>query len=519
MQSGNRIEEMMKYKKGTIFLLVALLLSGCDRFPSSSSNQNSNSSNTSGSEQNNKQKLDFFAMNDFHGALLEDSSYSEPGLAKAATFLKEKKSSGPDSTLIISSGDMWQGTFESYHSKGNVVTEAMNEIGFDAMTIGNHEFDWGSQYIEENALLANFPLLGANIMEYPNTSKKSHIGEEYKIFEKSGVKIGVIGMIGQDQITSITSRLVEDITFASPTPLVKSLSQKLRREENVDLVVLSLHAGQESVDNSLTSEGHVDVVFNAHTHKNEIQVKHGVPFIQGGDKGKYISHIQLEFDLSTRKAQTIIHQNIDVASLNIVPDEEVSEIINNFKLSSDILGNTYIGKATGDFTSYSGLANISNYATAQEAVKQGYNIDFVISNKTRETLYSGDVYYRDLFKGLPFDNAIYIAKASGKDIKYEAKYSSTNFYRVKDYAVLGDNTFYTVAIIDYMLLHQNINKQYNYFSDYVPSLHYIDILEDAAGAPFYPRDLVKELFFAAPNNELSSYDSLFTNNRYSSLTA
>ncbi|HZJ89543.1 MAG TPA: metallophosphoesterase [Bacilli bacterium] len=100
---------------------------------------------TSGTE-----TFSFYAINDLHGALHARPEIAEPGLAKAGALLKAKKQERPDNTVILSTGDMWQGTFEAYHSKGEVVTLAMNEIGFDLMAIGNHEFDWGPEYILDN---------------------------------------------------------------------------------------------------------------------------------------------------------------------------------------------------------------------------------------------------------------------------------------------------------------------------------------------------------------------------------
>ncbi len=162
-----------------------------------SGDTNSDTSSHSGSDRptSGTEVVDFYAINDFHGAISPDAYFGEPGLARVATYLKDKKDDKPDNTVIISSGDMYQGSYDAYHNRGRVVTESMNEIGFDSMTIGNHEFDWGTADILDNVGWADFPLLGANIMEYPNTSVKSSIGEEYVIIERGFLKIGIIGVI------------------------------------------------------------------------------------------------------------------------------------------------------------------------------------------------------------------------------------------------------------------------------------------------------------------------------------
>ncbi len=505
----------MKSKKIFLTALFALLLSSC--------NINSSNIGASSSEEVHEkpttgmQVVDFYAINDFHGALLENHDFNEPGLAKVASFLKEKKINKPDQTVLLSSGDMWQGTFEAYHSKGEVVTTAMNDIGFDAMAIGNHEFDWGPSYITENSEVADFPLLGANIMKYPETDEKSEIGEEYVVLERGDLKIGVIGAIGKDQITSITSSNVADIHFADPTDIVINLSNKLRNEEEVDIVVLTIHTGHQSVDDRLARGGYVDAVFNAHTHRYEIQEKYGVPFVQGGDKGRYISHIQLTYDFAHNKLHVTGRENLNVDSLNLAPDPAVTNIIAGYKDESDIAANEFIGYATNDLDRYNILPNVANYVTALKAEQLNYDIDFVITNNAREDILSGDIYYRDLFKGLPFDNAIYIARATGRNLLSQVSYGA-KFYRVNDYESLKANEYYTVAAIDYMLLHQNASKHYNYFTDYNPATDYIDILKDSAGNPLYPRDIVAEYFGTLQDKTLDPTSVLYNNDRYNNIT-
>jgi 2',3'-cyclic-nucleotide 2'-phosphodiesterase (5'-nucleotidase family) len=119
----------------------------------------------------------FYAVNDFHGSVLENSSYYyEGGLAKVGGKLKALKAADPEHTFIISSGDMWQGSLESNSNYGALVTEVMNNIGFDSMTIGNHEFDYGQSYIQTNRKAANFPFLAGNIRTYSNVVPSARLG-------------------------------------------------------------------------------------------------------------------------------------------------------------------------------------------------------------------------------------------------------------------------------------------------------------------------------------------------------
>ena len=114
-------------------------------------------------------------------------------------------------TVVLSSGDMWQGSAESNLTRGAIITEWMNEMDFVSMTLGNHEFDWGSEYIDANRELAEFPILAINIFD-KSTGERADYCEASVIVERNGVKIGIIGAIG-DCKSSISSSYVTDVDF------------------------------------------------------------------------------------------------------------------------------------------------------------------------------------------------------------------------------------------------------------------------------------------------------------------
>ena len=98
--------------------------------------------------------VDLYAINDFHGAVNNISS--------VGGYLKERKNSNAN-TVLINSGDMFQGSIESNSNRGKLLTDCMDVIGFDAFTYGNHEFDWGLNNLESLAQASSTKFLGANI--------------------------------------------------------------------------------------------------------------------------------------------------------------------------------------------------------------------------------------------------------------------------------------------------------------------------------------------------------------------
>ena len=258
--------------------------------------------------------VDFFAVNDLHGKIKDTDS--QPGVDELSSYLEARTKQG--NTVLLSVGDMWQGSSESNLTKGALMTEWMNELDFACMTLGNHEFDWGTQYIEENSKLAEFPFLAINVYDR-ETGRPVDYCKPSVTVEVSGLKIGIIGAIG-DCYSSISADKTQDVYFKTGnqlTALVKAESEKLR-EQGVDFIVYTLHDGYDSSKNSVStmtpsaissfydtslSNGYVDLVFEAHTHQRYVYTdSYGVYHVQAGGENRAISNVQITFDTGSGEA-------------------------------------------------------------------------------------------------------------------------------------------------------------------------------------------------------------------------
>lgn len=123
---------------------------------------------------------------------------------------------------------MFQGTAVSSLCHGDVVVDAMNYIGFDAMTIGNHEFDWGIENLRRltDGDTANneagFPILGANII-YKETGEPVEWARPYAVIERQDIKIGIIGVLGADLTNDILGSIIAEYEFIDPLPVIKNI--------------------------------------------------------------------------------------------------------------------------------------------------------------------------------------------------------------------------------------------------------------------------------------------------------
>jgi metallophosphoesterase (TIGR00282 family) len=170
--------------------------------------------------------LDLFAINDLHGKFLD--SDAQIGVDELTTYLKNAYET-EDHVILLSSGDMWQGSSESNLTKGFIITEWMNELDFVSMTLGNHEYDWGETYVEYNATLAGFPFLAINIYDR-ETNERAAYCKSSVLVQRGGARIGIIGAMG-DCYSSISGEMSGGFYFKTGrelTELVKAESERLR---------------------------------------------------------------------------------------------------------------------------------------------------------------------------------------------------------------------------------------------------------------------------------------------------
>ncbi len=493
------------------FAMVCILLVGCVP-PTTPDNPIGGGGNDNVKE---VRTVDFYAINDFHGAV--------DNMSTVAGYLTEQKHKNANS-IVISSGDMFQGSMESNSNYGKLLSQCMDDVGFDAFTYGNHEFDWGLTKLQELAQSSRTPFLGANIYHWDANTRQfgtfaDELAREYVVKTlPNGLKIGIIGVIGQRQITSISANLVQTIGFKDVADVIPSLAHKLRNDLDCDVVVVSAHTGQETfLENEYFDvTEYADAVFCAHTHQKEISQKNGVPFIQGGSYGRNVSHVVLSVGIdgkvTAKKSENIAYQyswpnKVSVQTLIDNSNEKIQSEANEVLANFDNELNAYLGvprlvcHAIANFVT-------NNYAQ--------YDVALAMVNQGRSGIGYGELTYSELYQSIPFDNTVYIANVSGADIYKEASYSGNEIWRINGQAIEDSDTkFYKIAVIDYLLFHQNANRNYDYFpSAFSANNTFTPVpLENSNYDIYNYRFITKD--FLMENTEINSsyynYDNDFTN--------
>ena len=445
--------------------------------------------------------FDFYALNDLHGKF--DDTDSQGGVDELSTYLANAYNTD-DNVILLSSGDMWQGSFESNSTKGLIITDWMNELDFVSMTLGNHEYDWGEESIKANVALAEFPFLAINIYERDTNERVDYV-QSSVLVERGGMKIGIIGAIG-DCYSSISGDKVEEVYFktgAALTELVKAESEKLRAE-GADYIVYSIHGGFGSnssasmvqtsslrgyYDASLSKDGYVDLVFEGHTHRSyACEDEYGVPHFQNGGDNSGISHVEVRLNFANGYDRVSVSEIIKPSRYANLEDHPiVDELLQKYADQVDA-GKLVLGQNSRlrNSTELKGLVADLYYEAGIERWGDKYDIALgggFISVRSPYDLAAGEVKYSDLNSLLPFDNQLVLCSISGRDLKN--KFFETN------------NSNYYIAYGDYgASIRNNIDYNATYYiitDTYCSSYAYNHLtVVDYYDAGVYARDLIAD---------------------------
>lgn len=417
-------------------------------------------------------ELYIYSVNDFHGMIFEDDNGA--GISKLGNYLHNLND---ENSIILSAGDMFQGTAVSSMSRGNVIVDAMNYIGFDAMTIGNHEFDWGDKEIikfidgDYSNGEAQFPLLAANIYD-KKTNQLASWATPYTIINKMGIKIGIIGIIGEDQESDILASYVANYSFEDELSAIKKYTKILRNEENCDIVIVSSHSDTKDINRtiaSLTGEYYVDAVLNGHTHQQyfgEEGRSSGVslPFVQSGCYGRYIGVISLEYSFKEQKVVDCSASTVRAKAVSSTESQELNAIISNYQEYIDIaneelgVSGVYLSKTSGGYWAATALCEA--YEGALGIVNTGG-----IRSNGFPIEYGDMITYGDIFEIMPFENMVRTVELSGDVIISKLlPYNGSSYYisnnvdcdaQTINGVKIDRNKYYKVVTIDYLFEQTN----------------------------------------------------------------
>ncbi|WP_420187796.1 bifunctional metallophosphatase/5'-nucleotidase [Bacteroides pyogenes] len=190
-----------------------------------------------------------------------DRNYKEGGFVRRATFLNRFRKEN-EHVLLFDCGDFSQGTPYYNIYKGEVEVKLMNEMGYDACTIGNHEFDFGLENMARLFKMATFPIVCSNY-DLEHTPLKGLV-KPYIILERSGMRIGVFGL-GAKPDGLIPAEKCEGVVYKDPVR-VSNETAALLKSKGCDVVVCLSHLGIQTDEWLIANTRNIDVVLGGHSH-------------------------------------------------------------------------------------------------------------------------------------------------------------------------------------------------------------------------------------------------------------
>jgi 2',3'-cyclic-nucleotide 2'-phosphodiesterase/3'-nucleotidase len=377
--------------------------------------------------------LQILTINDFHGSLAENGK--NPGAAKLAEYLIEAKAQNP-SVLLVSAGDMFQGSPDSNLLYGKTVVDVMNYVKFDVMTLGNHEFDWGIDILKQRIAQSKFPYVCANVIDRI-TGKPVDFVKPYILLERNGVKIGVIGIATPETAYKTNPKVVSGFIFEDPAKVVNALVPEIKQQGAAVIVVLTHLASWmdgngnisgDAADFALQTSG-IDAVVSGHSHQTVYGKVNGVPVVQAYYNGRAVGKIELLFNKSSHKVEDY---SVGVTTLpypGLKANSGVQAMLDQAQTGIAAVKNIVVGHTVH------GLSHDRNELTetllgqwVTDTMRQAVGADIAFQNSggLRTGIPAGIVSMGNLYEVMPFDNTLITVDMTGKQVMSVLEYGLMN---------------------------------------------------------------------------------------------
>ncbi len=411
-------------------------------------------------------KITILHTNDHHGHFWR-SEYGEYGLAAQKTLVdsirKEVAQEG-GSVLLLSGGDINTGVPESDLQDAEPDFRGMNLIGYDAMAVGNHEFDNPLTVLRQQEKWAKFPFLSANIYQ---KSTGERLFKPWAIFTRQDIKIAVIGLTTDDTAKIGNPEYFTDIEFRKPAEEAKVVIQELNMNEKPDVIIATTHMGHyDNGDHGSNAPGDVemarslpagslamivgghsqDPVCMASENKKQVNYVPGTPcapdkqngiwIVQAHEWGKYVGRADFEFRNGEMKM--VNYQLIPVnlkkkvtwdngKSERVLYTPEIAEnpqmlslltpFQNKGKAQLEVKIGSVNGLLEGDRSKVRFVqTNMGRGILAAQIARTGADFGVMSGGGIRDSIEAGDITYKSVLKVQPFGNIVVYADMSGKEV-------------------------------------------------------------------------------------------------------
>ena len=352
------------------------------------------------------------------------------GIAEMTTLIDTLRATEPN-VFLFDAGDIFTGALAKL-TEGRLAFELMITMGYDAMAIGNHEFEYGHEVFAWQKNRAPFPVLGANFF-YRDTDHP--YAQAHAIIERDGVRIGVVGIMGQDAVSAIIPSYIAPLDVRDPVVHVQRSVDEIR--DDVDVVVLLTHQGktapmqtdaesdprlQRDIDADLRLAGAldgVDVLLAGHadagTPEPVVHAETGTLIMQTYGQATHLGYLKLSL---SREGVITGHEGrlIPVDPDRYAADERIRSKLRDYREAHPELFEVVGRLETPLFRRYIEESDVGNLVADALLEASGADIAFVHAGSLRKDLPGGSVRRVDVLDMYPFVDAVIVKKISGEQL-------------------------------------------------------------------------------------------------------
>ncbi|WP_237761014.1 bifunctional UDP-sugar hydrolase/5'-nucleotidase UshA [Pantoea sp. A4] len=398
--------------------------------------------------------------NDEHGHFWPNEQ-NEYGLAAQKTLMDQQRYDAQakgGGALILSAGDVNTGVPESDITHAEPDIRGMNLIGYDAMALGNHEFDKSLSVLQQQQKWARFPFIAANVYQKQDGKR---LFKPWAVFNRMGLKIAVIGLSTPDTLKLASPLNVQNLEFRDPVSETLKALAELRQQEKPDVVIVLSHLGWHSEGiNDVTlaqalPQGSVGAIVGGHSHdlicmdkQNQPvkeykpgdpclpDVENGIWIMQAGEWGKYVGRADFRFQdgkLSLANYQllpvNLRHQikNEDGSTLwlpwkqEIVPNSAMMKLLLPFKKRAEEKMQVAVGSSNEAFNGDSDVvryrrSDLAQLILAAQTASTQADLAVMSGGGVRSSLPAGKLTLRDLLQVQPFANQVVSVTLTGTEL-------------------------------------------------------------------------------------------------------
>lgn len=356
-------------------------------------------------------KLGVVSSNDSHGHIQSFRHNGEEGwggMARRRVAIQTARADTDYYWMVLDAGDVFQGTPISNLLTGFLDIECMNQMGYDAMCLGNHEFDFGYDLIRGRMPDANFPMLCCNVID---KERGVPVAEPYHIFRRGNYRVGVIGITTETLLGETNPRVADYVDVYDPVPIVKSLARYLR-SIGVDIVIAVGHQGYGRDIEMAKEIPELDVIVGGHTHtKLDEPTRVGdVLVTQSWEWGKQIGVMKVTFerDSADERFRLVSYENEYVPMSPDLPEDDgmkafIADYDQRFSKEMDKVVCTALQDFPVDNVRLEENALASLIADSMRSATEA-DVAYFNGGNFRAGLSEGTVTFGDLYGVLPYDN-------------------------------------------------------------------------------------------------------------------